>query len=58
MADGMTTHGAIDTGPAVDITSMGAHGFLSLLAIGMVPVVVISMTMELGFLIRVSIIME
>ena len=58
MVDGMTTLGTIDTDLVVGIISMGGHGFLSPLAIDMVLVVVISMTMELGFLIRVSIIME
>lgn len=58
MADGMTTLGTIDTGLVVGIISMGAHGFRSPLAIDMVLVVVISMTMDLGCLIRASIITE
>jgi hypothetical protein len=48
MADGMTTLDTIDTGQFVGIISMGAHRFLSPLAIDMVPVVGITTMEEFG----------
>ena len=48
MADGMTTLDTIDTGQFVGIISMGAHRFLSPLAIDMVPVVGTTTMEEFG----------
>ena len=52
MADGMTTLDTIDTGQFVGIISMGAHRFLSPLAIDMVPIVGITTMEEFGMCTR------